>query len=93
MKSRLVSVVMIAALSAGAQKTSQDAFIGDPLIDTIYTADRSAHVFEERMYVYPSHDWEAGVEPDDTGAHFAMVDHHVLSMSPISSRHVIPITS
>ena len=32
------------------------------------------------MYVYPSHDIDAGVPHDDLGSHFAMRDYHVLSM-------------
>jgi hypothetical protein len=27
----------------------------DPLVTHIYTADPSAHVFEGKIYVYPSH--------------------------------------
>ena len=40
----------------------------------------SAHVFDGRLYVYPSHDVDAGIPQDDTGAHIAMEDYHVLSM-------------
>lgn len=29
-----------------------------PLVDHIYTADPSAHVFEGKIYIYPSHDLE-----------------------------------
>lgn len=54
--------------------------ISPPLVDHIYTADPSAHVFEGRIYVYPSHDIEAGIPFDDLGSHFAMEDYHVLSI-------------
>ena len=27
-----------------------------PIVDHIYTADPSAHVFEGKIYIYPSHD-------------------------------------
>src|SRR5690606_5896932 len=30
--------------------------ISEPLVTDIYTADPSAHVFEGRIYIYPSHD-------------------------------------
>lgn len=53
---------------------------GEPLVTHIYTADPSAHVFDGTVYVYTSHDIDAGVPFDDTGAHFAMEDYHVLSM-------------
>jgi beta-xylosidase len=51
-----------------------------PLITHIYTADPSAHVFEGKIYIYPSHDIETGAESDDMGGHFDMKDYHVFSM-------------
>jgi hypothetical protein len=55
--------------------------ISQPLVKHIYTADPSAHVFNGRIYIYPSHDVDAGDAFDDLGSHFAMEDYHVLSMS------------
>ena len=58
--------------------------ISQPLVKHIYTADPSAHVFNGKIYIYPSHDIDAGDAFDDLGSHFAMEDYHVLSMnSPI----------
>ncbi|MBB1283710.1 glycoside hydrolase family 43 protein [Flavisolibacter sp. BT320] len=54
--------------------------ISKPLVSHIYTADPSAHVFNGRIYIYPSHDIDAGDAFDDLGSHFAMEDYHVLSM-------------
>jgi hypothetical protein len=54
--------------------------ISQPLVTNIYTADPSAHVFEGKIYIYPSHDVESNVPFDDLGSHFAMEDYHVLSM-------------
>ncbi|MCD1600330.1 glycoside hydrolase family 43 protein [Rheinheimera aquimaris] len=54
--------------------------LSQPLVTHIYTADPSAHVFEGRIYIYPSHDIEAGVAFNDNGDHFAMQDYHVLSL-------------
>jgi hypothetical protein len=54
--------------------------ISSPLVTHIYTADPSAHVFEGRVYVYPSHDIDAGIPFTDEGDHFGMEDYHVLSM-------------
>jgi hypothetical protein len=59
-------------------------FLTRPLISGIYTADPSAHVFGGKIYIYPSHDIDAGVKPDDLGSHFAMRDYHVLSMDAIA---------
>ncbi|ANH81484.1 alpha-N-arabinofuranosidase [Niabella ginsenosidivorans] len=54
--------------------------ISQPLVTHIYTADPSAHVFNGKIYIYPSHDMDAGDAFDDLGSHFAMEDYHVLSM-------------
>jgi Glycosyl hydrolases family 43 len=54
--------------------------ISQPLIKHIYTADPSAHVFDGKIYIYPSHDIEAGIPFNDLGDHFGMEDYHVISM-------------
>jgi len=54
--------------------------ISQPLVNHIYTADPSAHVFNGKIYIYPSHDIENDIPFDDLGSHFAMEDYHVLSM-------------
>ena len=54
--------------------------ISQPLVTHLYTADPSAHVFNGRIYIYPSHDIDAGIAFNDNGDHFAMEDYHVLSM-------------
>src|ERR1700750_3096313 len=60
--------------------------ISEPLIKEIYTADPSAHVFEGKIYIYPSHDIESGVPQDDLGSHFNMKDYHVLSMDSVGGK-------
>ena len=52
----------------------------------IKTADPSAHIFNGRIYVYPSHDYESGVPADGLGSAFAMRDFHVLSMDSIGGK-------
>lgn len=54
--------------------------ISQPLVKHIYTADPSAHVFNGKIYIYPSHDIDAGDAFDDLGSHFAMEDYYILSM-------------
>ncbi|MDR1883952.1 MAG: glycoside hydrolase family 43 protein [Prevotella sp.] len=49
-----------------------------------YMADPSAHVFNGKIYIYPSHDWESGVPENDNGDHFNMVDYHVFSLDSIN---------
>ena len=46
-----------------------------------YMADPSAHLFGDRIYIYPSHDRDSGEAFDDDGGHFQMRDYHVLSIS------------
>lgn len=58
-----------------------DGAISQPLLSHIYTADPSAHVFDGKIYIYPSHDIEAGIAFNDNGDHFAMEDYHVISMA------------
>jgi hypothetical protein len=55
--------------------------ISQPIVTDIYTADPSAHVFNGKIYIYPSHDIESDIPFDDLGSHFAMEDYHVLSMN------------
>lgn len=57
-----------------------------PLISDLFTADPSAHVFNGKIYIYPSHDIEANVPQDDEGGHFNMRDYHVYSMDNIGGK-------
>jgi hypothetical protein len=50
------------------------------LFPSDYMADPSAHVFEDKIYIYPSHDWESGIAENNNGDHFNMRDYHVFSM-------------
>ena len=56
-----------------------------PLVSHMFTADPSAHLFQGQIYIYPSHDIDAGVKEDDLGSHFAMRDYHVLSQKTPAS--------
>jgi hypothetical protein len=59
-----------------------------PIVTHMYTADPRAHVFGGRIYVYPSHDIDAGIPEDDEGGHFDMRDYHVLSMDRVGGEVV-----
>lgn len=58
-------------------------YLSQPLVSHIYTADPSAHEFNGRIYIYPSHDTATGTPEDDLGSHFNMMDYHILSMDSI----------
>ncbi|WP_230986789.1 glycoside hydrolase family 43 protein [Cohnella fermenti] len=47
----------------------------------MYTADPSAHVFEGKLYVYPSHDLDHEMTSNDNGDQYDMEDYHVLSLN------------
>ncbi len=53
------------------------------LVKDLYTADPSAHVFNAKIYIYPSHDIESGIPENDNGDHFDMRDYHIFSMDSV----------
>ncbi len=57
----------------------------EPLVTHIYTADPSAHVFEGKLYIYPSHDLDIDIASNDNGDQYMMEDYHILSMDSIDS--------
>lgn len=62
---------------------SSSKYLSQPLVRHIHTADPSAHVFNGRVYIYPSHDTATGIPEDDLGSHFDMKDYHILSLDSI----------
>ena len=81
-----VLALTLVGLSAQSPKPDPSRFLNQPLVSQIFTADPSAHVFNGRIFIYPSHDIDAGVKPDDLGSHFAMRDYHVFSMDGIAGK-------
>lgn len=58
------------------------------LISSIYIADPSAHSFNGRIYVYPSHDRESNIPFNDRGDQYDMADYHVVSMDKVGGEVV-----
>ncbi|KAI1212036.1 glycoside hydrolase family 43 protein [Annulohypoxylon truncatum] len=56
-----------------------------PLITHLYTADPSAHVFDGKLYIYPSHDRETDIQFNDNGDQYDMVDYHVFSLDTLDA--------
>lgn len=97
MKIKNSTFILIATLTAVACNNEADkdksaenpsandtsAALSEPLVKHIYTADPSAHVFENKLYIYPSHDFDAGIPENDNGDHFGMKDYHILSMDSV----------
>ncbi len=71
MKTRALLVISLFFLS-------RLLFCQNPFITKMYTADPSARVFNDTLYVYPSHD-------QDTATWFNMVDWHVFSTTDMKS--------
>lgn len=87
-KTSLLSIACLCAVFLSAQNkgTLKKTPISQPLVSHIFTADPSAHVFNGKIYIYPSHDIDAGIPENDNGDHFAMRDYHVLSMDAIPGK-------
>jgi hypothetical protein len=88
----LLAVLALAAGCSNNKKSSEKSaetadttvteskFLNEPLVEHIFTADPSAHVFEGKIFIYPSHDIDAGIPDNDLGDQYAMRDYHVFSM-------------
>jgi hypothetical protein len=81
--SSFVSCSSPASKATVTDTTVKVKYLAKPLVKDIYTADPSAHVFNNKIYIYPSHDIDAGIAENDNGDHFAMKDYHILSMDSI----------
>jgi hypothetical protein len=55
----------------------------EPIVTHVFTADPSAHVFNGKLYVYPSHDRETDIQDNDNGDQYDMNDYHVFSMEEV----------
>lgn len=85
----LASCAQQKEMASEADSTNNAKFsnsISKPLVTDIYTADPSAHVFNGKIYIYPSHDIDAGIPENDNGDHFAMNDYHIFSMENIGGK-------
>ncbi len=60
--------------------TSTVNLMKKPLVTNMYTADPSAHVFEGKLYIYPSHDLDHNNSATQNGDQYDMEDYHVFSM-------------
>ncbi len=58
------------------------------LVPGDYMADAAVHVFNGRLYIYPSHDWESGIPENDNGDHFNMKDYRVFSLDDVMEGEV-----
>ena len=84
----VLSIAMLVAPVHAQQKPDTTKkvvhYANEPIISSIYTADPSVHVFNGKIYIYPSHDVNTG-KPGTNGDHYDMQDYHVLSMEDVQS--------
>ncbi len=73
LSSLLVSAA-VAMASDGVKQESRYLWPAD------YMADPAAHVFDGKMYIYTSHDWDSPVTDGTDGAHYDMRDYHAFSL-------------
>lgn len=57
-----------------------------PLVQDNFFADPSGRVFNNKLYIYPSHDRRTTIPDDDNGSQYDMADYHVLSMDDIGGK-------
>tara|TARA_B100001057_G_scaffold498136_1_gene604250 strand:- start:6294 stop:7319 length:1026 start_codon:yes stop_codon:yes gene_type:complete len=65
--------------------------VSQPLVSDKFTADPSAHVFDGKIYIYPSHDIDAGIPFNDNGDHFGMRDYHAYSMESPEDKEAVDL--
>jgi hypothetical protein len=80
----LASAAVFVGMTAAAEdRPPADKYLSQPLIVKNFSADPSAHVFKGRIYIYPSHDIDAGIPDDDLGSEYAMRDYRIYSLDEI----------
>lgn len=73
----------VANTAAAPTPADPAPFVNQPLVSEIFTADPAAHVFNGKIYVYPSHDIDSGITSDGEGDKFDMKDYRVMSMDNV----------
>jgi arabinoxylan arabinofuranohydrolase len=78
----LITIFTLILISCTSDKNEEIKFSykGNPLIRHIFTADPSARVFDDQLYVYTSHDEDNA----DANQHFYMINWHVFSTSNLT---------
>ncbi|SFT74438.1 Glycosyl hydrolases family 43 [Chryseobacterium formosense] len=56
------------------------------LFDDLYFADPSTRIFDDKIYIYASHDIQTDVKDAANGAHFNMKDYNVLTLDNINEK-------
>jgi beta-xylosidase len=79
-----VIAIFLSSVTSGI--SAQTLKMKDHIITNIYTADPSAHVFDGKLYIYPSHDLDKNKEYEGNGDQYDMEDYHVFSIDETFSK-------
>ncbi len=79
---KLICIMAAGALLGALRAHGQDTIKVEEryLWPADYMADPSARVFDGKIYIYPSHDWDSPITDGTDGNHFDMKDYHVFSI-------------
>lgn len=78
MNYKQIILLLTSALPLTSMAAMDDTMTGNPIITHAYSADPSAHVFNDTLWVYPSHD-------RDDALSFSMEDYHAYSTTDMTS--------
>ena len=81
----LASFLLLAACTQPGTKDGQIVTGTNPIINSQFTADPTARVFEGKIYMYPSHDIPSVITHVDGSAWFSMPDYHVFSSEDLTA--------
>jgi len=84
----IVTILSICGCGSQPQSNEKAAPKARYLFPADYMADPAAHVFNGRVYIYPSHDWKSGITDNSSGGAFVMKDYHVFSMDDVENGEV-----
>ncbi|MDR1868969.1 MAG: glycoside hydrolase family 43 protein [Treponema sp.] len=87
----LLAITIIFGMSVvncTSQSNTQTKRLARYLFPKDFMADPSAHVFNDRLYIYPSHDRRTGVTSNAHGEAFLMIDYHVFSLDDVENGEV-----
>ena len=85
-KTVLFASVLMAAACVQEQNDENVIVTGtNPIITNQFTADPTARVFEDKIYLYPSHDIPSVITHFDGSAWFSMEDYHVFSSEDLTT--------
>jgi hypothetical protein len=87
----LSAITLVFVISVIGCSSSKDQTRGQPrpqaryLFPDDFMADPAVHIFNGKLYIYPSHDWRSGITDNTDGNAFVMKDYHVLSLDDVEN--------